>query len=152
MIGLAVLDVLGLIAVVAVCGGMLYVANRIEPHWVAKDQRRFLTVAHDIDQFGLQAGRKHEVRVHVDPDNDALLIRGRSLVRPSSGVWMVHAKAPEPPKGRAVYILKKVSGTSVADTMALRLPENSKMVPRLEELLATTRERACGPDRPSEPE
>jgi hypothetical protein len=134
----AILDVLGLIAIIAVCGGMLFLANRIEPHWVAKDQRRFLTVAHDLDQFGLQAGRKREVRVHVEPDDDALLIRGRSMFKPSSGIWAVHAKAPKPPRGRVVYILKKISGNADGDTMALRFPAKSKMIPRMDEMLAAT--------------
>ena len=142
----ALLDVLGLIAILGVCGGMIYLANRIEPHWVAKDGRRFMAVAQDIDQFGQPSGRKREVRVHVEPDEDALFIRGRSMLRPSSGIWTVHGKSPKPPRGRIVYVLKKSSGDSAFDTMMLRFPEKSRMIPRMEELLA-----AATPGSPATP-
>ena len=42
---------------VAVCIGMLVVAHRIEPHWVAKDQRRFLTTSEEVDPLGTVIGR-----------------------------------------------------------------------------------------------
>ena len=99
VLAVAILDILGLIGILAVCGGLLYLANRIEPHWVAKDGQRFMTVAQDLDQFGLPTGRKREVRVHLDPDEDALFVRSRSMVRPSSGIWVVHARSPKPPRG-----------------------------------------------------
>jgi len=126
-------DILGLVTVVAVCGAMLYIANRIEPHWVAKDQRRFLTVAQELDEHGTLLGRKHEVRVHVDPDEDALLIRRRSTLRSGTGLWRVQAKSPSPPRGREVYILRSIDGVG---QMAMRLPARSKMIGRMDELLA----------------
>jgi len=136
------LDILGFVAIFAVCVGMLYLANRIEPHWVAKDRQRFLTSAHELDQFGLPMGRKHDVRVHVDPDSDALVIRRRSIVRGSgSGVWYVRAKSPQPPRGREVYVLKSASDNA-APAMALRFPKKSKMLPRMDELLDATGEDA----------
>lgn len=147
MIAAVFADILGLVAVVAVCGAMLYIANRIEPHWVAKDQRRFLTVAQELDQYGTPLGRKHEVRVHVDPDDDALLIRRRSMLRSGAGIWRVQAKSPNPPRGREVYILRNVGGD--VGQMALRLPARSKMISRMDELLAATAtnatHRAAGP-------
>ena len=147
VLAVELLDIVGLIAILGFCGGMLYLANRIEPHWVAKDGQRFLTVAQDMDQFGLPSGRRREVRVHLDPDEDALFIRGRSMVRPSSGIWTVHAKSPKPPRGRAIYILKKMSGTGDSDTMMMRFPEKSRMIPRMEELLAAS----ATPTRPPVP-
>ena len=42
---------------VAVCGGLLYLAHRIEPHWVAKDGTRFITTAQPIDRTGATVGR-----------------------------------------------------------------------------------------------
>lgn len=138
VLAVAFLDILGLVAILAVCGGMLFLANRIEPHWVAKDGQRFMTVAQDLDQFGLPTGRKREVRVHLDPGEDALFVRGRSMVKPSSGIWVVHAKSPKPPRRRVVYVLKKISGSGDADTMMMRFPEKSRMIPRMDELLAAT--------------
>ena len=133
--GVVLIDIVGFLGIMAACGGLLFLASRIEPHWVAKDGRRFMTVGQDLDQFGLPAGRRRDVRVEVDPDEDALLVRGRSMLRPSTGIWTVRAKSPKPPRGRVVYILKKVSGDSATDTMTLRLPANSKMIPRMEALL-----------------
>ncbi len=156
---LVLIDIVGFVATLAVCGGMLYIANRIEPHWVAKDQRRFLTTAHELDQYGLPMGRRLEVRVHVDPDDDSLLIRRRSMVRSGSGIWLVHAKSPKPPKGREVFILKNVSGnlgSTDASRLALRFPTKSRMLPRMEELLVATGEGAARrtppPPRPEEQE
>jgi hypothetical protein len=152
-LAVAFLDILGLVAILGVCGGMLYLANRIEPHWVAKDGRRFMTVAQDMDQFGLPTGRKREVRVHLEPGEEALFIRGRSMIRPSSGIWMVHAKSPKPPRGRVVYILKKISGNSDVDTMMLRFPGKSRMIEQMDELLAASEgsSRTPPPSPPADP-
>lgn len=150
MIAAAFVDIVGLLAVAGVCAGMLYIAARIEPHWVAKDQRRFLTVAQEISQDHLPLGRKHEVRVYLEPGEDALLIRRRSMVRPGSGIWHVHAKSPTPPKGREVYFLRQDASTGDGGQMALRLPARSSMIPRLDELVAATGDHAAA-GRPSTP-
>ena len=149
VLAVAILDILGLIGILAVCGGLLYLANRIEPHWVAKDGQRFMTVAQDLDQFGLPTGRKREVRVHLDPDEDALFVRSRSMVKPSSGIWQVHARSPKPPRGRVIYVLKKISGSGDSDTMMMRFPEKSRMLPRMEELLTATTAGSSPPPRPA---
>lgn len=139
-------DVLGMLAVAGVCAGMLFIANRIEPHWVSKDQRRFLTVAQELDHHGRPLGRKHEVRVTLEPDDDALLVRKRSLVRPGAGIWHVHGKSPKPPKGREIYMLSKDPSDGDVGQMAMRVPTRSKMIPRLDELLAARLTRV--PDDP----
>ena len=130
-------DLLGFGAVFVVCGGLLYMANHIEPHWVARDGSRFLTTAQDLDQFGLPMGRRREVRVRIDEEAEALLISRRSLLRPSQGVWVVDAKAPDPPRNKTVYVLKEMTG-SETNRVALRMPSDSKVVPRLDALLAIT--------------
>jgi hypothetical protein len=134
-------DIAGLIAIVAVCGGMFYLANRIEPHWVSRDGSRFLTTAQEIDQFGVP-GRKREVRVLVDQDSEALVVTRRSFMRPSSSVWTIASKSPKPPKGRVVFHLKAVSGAEDVSALALRLPERSRILPRLEQLLEETGDEA----------
>ena len=78
-------DVVGLIGIIAACGGLYYLSSRIEPHWVSKDQSRFLTVAQDLDQHGVPIGRRRDVRVHIDDESDALIVSRRSLLRPNSG-------------------------------------------------------------------
>ena len=135
MIAAVLTDLLGMLGVVAACGGMLYIAHRIEPHWVSKDQQRFLTVAQELDHLGSTFGRKHEVRVRVEPDDDVLLIRRRSMVRSGAAIWKVRAKSPNPPRGREIYILEKATSDRDVGHLALRLPAGSKMIPRMEELL-----------------
>jgi hypothetical protein len=130
-------DILAFGAVFAGCIGCLWLANRIEPHWVSRDGRRFLTVAQELDQWGLPAGRRREVRVRIDAEADALLITRRSLVRPSQTLWMVDGKVPDPPRKRAIYLLKEVSSTDL-NRLAVRLPADSKVIPSLEKLLAAT--------------
>ena len=41
---------------------MLVIAQRIEPHWVAKDGKRFLTTSELVDRDGNSIGRRREVR------------------------------------------------------------------------------------------
>ncbi len=130
-------DLLGFGAVFVVCGGLLWMANHIEPHWVARDGSRFLTTAQDLDQFGLPMGRRREVRVRIDEEAEALLISRRSLLRPSQGIWVVDAKAPDAPRNKTVYVLKEMTG-SETNRVALRMPSDSKVVPRLDALLAIT--------------
>ena len=54
---------------VAVCAGLLYLAYRIEPHWVAKDGSRFLTTAELIDRIG-RNGRPRRGRSRVRSSRD----------------------------------------------------------------------------------
>jgi hypothetical protein len=130
-------DLLGFGAVFLVCGGLLWLANHIEPHWVARDGSRFLTTAQELDQWGLPTGRRREVRVKIDEEAEALLISRRSLLRPSQGIWVVDAKPPDPPRNKAVYLLKEMTG-SETNRLALRVPSDSKVAPRLDALLAIT--------------
>lgn len=131
-------DFAGIIAVVAVCGVCLWLAYRIEPHWVSRDGHRFLTVAQELDQWGIPIGRRQEVRVRIDDEADTLVLSRRSLLKPSQSQWVIDAKSPEPPKGRVVYLLKKVTSEPEIGQMALRLPDKSKVIPQLDALLATT--------------
>ena len=73
------IDIVGLIGILVACGGLYYLSSRIEPHWVAKDRSRFLTVAQDLDQHGMPVGRRRDVRVHIDDESDALLVSRRSI-------------------------------------------------------------------------
>lgn len=150
LVAISPIDILGLAAIVAVCAGMLYLASRIEPHWVSKDDSRFLSTAQELDQWGTAFGRRHEVRVNIDADGDVLHLSRRSMLRPTSGVWTVAAKVPSPPRGRVIYLLKRVgeappaksrlgggSSTVEPDTgqMALRVPTKSRVVPILDAML-----------------
>jgi hypothetical protein len=119
---------------VAVCAGLLYIAHRIEPHWVAKDDSRFLTTAQMIDRSGAPVGRVREVRVLLLNDG-TLMVSRRSVWRTRSGIWRIQAKAPTPPRGRVLYLLRPVPEEPLDDLLTLRLPANSRIVPTLDRLV-----------------
>ena len=59
---------------------LLYVAYAIEPHWVAKDGRRFLTTSEVVDRHGATVGRRREVRGTLLGDGTVMLGK-RALMR-----------------------------------------------------------------------
>ena len=141
---MGVVDVLGLLAIAAACIGMLYLASRIEPHWVARDGSRFLSTGQELDEFGRPAGRRREVRVRVDADAGVLHVSRRSLARPVGALWQIASKSPNPPRGRVVYLLQRVDDVAatgargaepVAQQMTLRLPASSKVLGTLDGML-----------------
>lgn len=135
-------DVVGLIGILAGCASLYYLSSRIEPHWVAKDLSRFLTPAQELDDRQVPIGRRKDVRVHIDDESDALLVSRRSMLRPNTGMWTVKSKQPATSRGRFVYVLRPASPTTDAAMLALRVPADSKVVPRLEELLELTGDEA----------
>ncbi len=120
---------------------MYFLSSRIEPHWVSKDQTRFLTVAQELDQRGLPIGRKRDVRVHIDDDADALLVSSRSRLRPSSSMWTVKSKSTIR-RNRNVYVLRPESPGADVAYLSLRVPQRSKVTPRLDAMLEITGEEA----------
>jgi hypothetical protein len=135
------IDIVGLLGIIAACGGLYYLSSRIEPHWVAKDRTRFLTVAQDLDQHGIPVGRRRDVRVHMDDESEILLVSRRSIMKPDSGtIWTVKSKTT---KGkRNVYVLRPEEPSADVGLLALRVPKDSKVVPRLDEMLEITGEEA----------
>jgi hypothetical protein len=134
-------DIAGLLGIIAACGGLYYLSSRIEPHWVAKDRTRFLTVAQDLDQHGLPVGRRRDVRVHIDDQSESLLVSRRSIMKPDNGtIWTVKSMST---KGkRNIYVLRPEDAGTDVGLLALRVPKDSKVVPRLDELLEITGEEA----------
>ncbi len=122
-------------------GGLYYLSSRIEPHWVAKDRSRFLTVAQDLDQHGIPVGRRRDVRVHMDDESESLLVSRRSIMRQDSGtIWTVKSRST---KGkRNIYVLRPEEPSADVGLLALRVPKDSKVVPRLDELLEITGDEA----------
>jgi hypothetical protein len=134
-------DVLGLLGIIVACGGLYYLSSRIEPHWVAKDGSRFLTVAQDIDQHGIPVGRRRDVRVHIDDESDVLLVTRRSILKPDSGTTFT-VKSRSAKGKRNVYVLRPDQPTTDVGFLALRVPKSSNVVPRLDELLELTGDEA----------
>ena len=76
----AMTSVLWVVGAVVVCLGLLYVAYSIEPHWVAKDGRRFLATSEIVDRHGTTVGRRREVRGSICDDGTVVLGK-RALMR-----------------------------------------------------------------------
>jgi hypothetical protein len=142
VVALVWIDIAGLIGILAACGGLYYLSSRIEPHWVSKDGSRFLTVAQDLDDRGLPIGRRRDMRVHIDPDSDALLVSRRSLLRPNAATWTVKSRSTGR-RGRNIYVLKPAEPTAEqVGLMALRVPQRSRVVAHLDSLLERTGDEA----------
>ena len=122
---------------IAVCGGLAYLAYRIEPHWVSNDGQRFLTTSENIDRYGNVVGRRREVRGTFLPDGGIVLSR-RSIVRTVSGVWRIRAKSPRPPSGKQVYVLSAIPPDPDGELLTLRVPASSRLVALLDELTPET--------------
>jgi len=128
---------------VAACVGMLVVANRIEPHWVSKDHRRFLTTSEEVDPLGTVIGRRKEVKGLIT-DDGRIVLRHRAVMRSSSVVHAVQAKAPRPPAGKALYVLRPIPPAEDGTLTVLRVPASSELVGLLDALGADGGDTADG--------
>ena len=130
-------DVVLAIVVVGVCVAMLVAASRMEPHWANKDGSRFIARIQALGTHDIPDGPWSEMRITIDGASLVVSARGLRGSR-LRGHYVVVAKSPEPPRKRAVYV---ISGPQKA---VLRLPDSSRAVPRLDELLD---ERLSRPNR-----
>lgn len=128
-------DVFWIVFAIAVCVGMLWLANRIEPHWTSKDGRRFLTTAQIIDRHGQTIERRREVRVTVAPDGTLHLSRRGVMRRDRNQLFEVGGKSPQPPRGRAVFVLDAIPADGTGNRLLLRLPARSPAVAVLDGVL-----------------
>lgn len=126
---MSVLDVLLTLLALAACGGMLWLASRIEPHYVSKDGMRMVARMQRLGEFDLPDGRWREMRIRVDGSRLMVTARGARGMN-LRGFYTVAGKSPEPPARREVYVLH-------GDHRALlRIPSSSKAVPVLDGLLS----------------
>lgn len=121
-----------LVLAIAGCVGLVWLAYRIEPHWVSKDGHRFLCNAQQLSPQGTVEGRARETRVTVLPDGSIHLATKRYMRRRQS-VWKLASKSDDPPRRREVYLLRHRDPAE--GMVALRLPSNSRAVPVLDALL-----------------
>jgi len=130
-----VVDVVWLVLGIGLCVGLLYVGYRMEPHRVSKDGKRFLCAGQRLSAQGETDGRKREVWITV-LDGGQLQVDVKRRLRHDLSHWTLEGKAPSPPAGRAVYVLRTVNEFGTLDRMAIRLPAKSKAVPVLDEVLS----------------
>ena len=121
---------------VIVMGGMWWVAYRMEPHWSSRDGTRFLCSAQELVD-GNTVGRPRETRVVVTPDG-ALYVTQKRLMRRRSSSWTLVGKSPEPPRRLQVYVAQhRADGHNIPSHLALRIPNKSRCVAVLDEMLAS---------------
>ena len=128
------MSILWFVIGVVVCAALLYVAYRIEPHWVAKDGSRFLATSETIDHQGKVVTRRREVRGTIMSDGLVMLGK-RTMLKTRSSLWRVAGKAPELKRGRLLYILDTGPPDPMGEKLILRIPRSSKLVPRLDSLV-----------------
>ena len=131
----AVLAWLLLILFLAGCGFLIWLARRIEPHWVSKDGRQFTCRVADIVPGKGEVGGWVEARVAATGD-DALTVAVKpkfirvSWTRTPIRVMRVQGRADSDGSRLVVYLL---TGET---QMALRVPKRSRAVATLDKLAA----------------
>jgi len=139
-------DFLWFALLVAIVGGLWYLAYRIEPHYSSKDGKRFLCTAQVIT-LGTPTGRPKETRVALLGDG-TLVVMQKAALRRNVSDWVLVGKQPDPPKRTQVYLANQVKdGVRQPDLLALRIPTKSRVTPLLDEILAA-RERSGRPSAP----
>lgn len=133
-----------LVLAIAVCAGAGWVAVKIEPHWVSKDGTRFLTVGQRMDVRGERLGRWREMRVRI-ARNGQIEVEEKRFMRRHASFWTVEAESPEPPRRKAVFVLRGHDTAGAEVLLALRLPARSRAVETLRPLLRR-RTREAAPD------
>jgi len=128
--------------------GLWWVAYRMEPHWAAKDGRRFLCSCQDLSDLA-HPGRVKEARVVVLPDGMLHVTRKAGLRRQQT-LWRLTGRSPDPPRRKQVYLAER-NGDLGREMLAIRLPANSRCVPVLDDLLPGG-QRTCGDQLVSESE
>ncbi|CAB4881627.1 unannotated protein [freshwater metagenome] len=148
-------SVLSFLAIAGGCVFLLWIAYRMEPHWVSKDGERMVCYGQGLGRNGQADARWREVRV-AKVSNDTLEIRPRrggitstprreamanprqtlSRRRRAPSYWKVIGRSDTPPRRRVVFLLDGNHDPDMPEMFALRLPPNSRAIPLLEALAA----------------
>jgi hypothetical protein len=126
--------ILWTVLVVAALAGMLWLANRIEPHMVNKEGNRFLCSAVFIDRQSSGAytmSSPREAWVTLLSEGGLQLMDKQRLKR-RFGMYKLVGRGTEPPRGKATFVVSNADG----DNVVLRLPAGSRMVPILDQIVA----------------
>lgn len=124
-------DALTTVVALAVFGGLVWLAYRIEPHWASRDGRRMIARVQPLGGRDEPDGRWREMRAAVDDATITMSTRGIGSAG-LRGVYRVRGKSSQPPKRRAIYILEGER------RILLRIPSNSRAIPVLDALIEST--------------
>ena len=123
-----------LIAFLAGCVLLLWLARRIEPHWVSKDGQQFTCRVAELFPDRGEVGPWSEARVAINGDDGlTVAVKPKLLRLPGHRspirVFRVVGRADSDRKGLVVYML-----TGPEAQMALRIPKRSRAIAMLDEL------------------
>lgn len=128
MIASALIDALSAIALLGICGGLLWLLSRYEPHWASKDGRRMFARIQTLGPGDQPEGTWKDVRVFVDGDHLVISARGLRAWK-MRGRYRPLAKSPDPPARREIYVLQGET------RILLRLPATSRAIVVIDELI-----------------
>jgi hypothetical protein len=120
-------ELLLLVGILAVCGFLFWASTLIDPHFVARDGRRFVALAQTVGRDGT-TGRWREVRVALTADGSRMVRTRSRRTGGIAGTWLIAGKSADPPRKKAVYLL------AGEPDLVLRLPAKSRVVPTLDAL------------------
>ena len=112
---------------------LLWLARRIEPHWVSKDGQQFTCRVAELFPERGEVGPWSEARVAINGDDGLTVVVKPKLLRLPGHrspirILRVAGRADSDRKGLVVYLL------TGEEQMALRIPKRSRAVAKLDEL------------------
>lgn len=128
-------DLLTFVLVVAAGGALVWLAFRMEPHWVSKDGSRFICRGQLVDDRGNTQSRWNEYRFRITDDGEVAASRRGFVGRSGTGLWRVAARSDDPPRRKAVFLMHPVR--DAGSMLAIRMPASSRAVDSLDDLLDT---------------
>ena len=141
------MEILSVVAVLALCAALFWLGFRVEPHWVSKDARRFVCNGQLLNARGEPQSRWRETRIVVGDDNE-LHVGQKKYLRRKETSWTVSSRSEAPPRNREIFLLSGVDEDGLPALLALRLPKSSRAIPTIQGLLTRTRGvRPSSPDR-----
>jgi hypothetical protein len=129
------MDWLWAILALAVMGLLAWIGFRIEPHWASKDGHRFLCSGQLLSKQGEPLSRWRETHVVVGPGT-SVQVEQKRMMRRHGSTWTLSAESPDPPSKRVVFVATGHDPDGRPAMMALKLPDNSKALPVLRDIVS----------------
>lgn len=127
-------DGLFVLGVFAVCGGMLWLSRRIEPHFVSRDGRRMLCMSQTVPrQMTDDFGKLRETRCTINADA-TVTVSTKVLGRRQHGCYRVAGRAAQDDPKKVHYLLRPCQQSADSNDMILRLPSSSKALDDLDSI------------------
>ena len=122
-------NLLSTVGFFAIVGLLAWLGWGLEPHWAAKDGRRFMCRMQLVPLDAHERTRWHDVKVSVDEGELFVFARSRRA-GDLRGTWRVVGAVDDPAKRRRIFELRNRND----DAASLRVPQNSRCVPVLNQL------------------